>query len=134
MTTHRITADIDADAQSIANHLASAAVLTNKMTERVLALSDADLTAWLNSQGDPTPLFAAHGQLGEAINAAAQVATGTLNQWGLEPTIPTVDVRSVSQKLAAQNRAIVVDSSGWQVVPIPPQAAITPSPPEESEE
>lgn len=134
MTTHRITADIDALAQQVANHLASAAVLTNKMTERVLELSDEDLAAWLNSQGDPTPLFTAHGQLGEAINAAAHVATGTLNEWGLEPTIPTVDVRSVPQKLAAQNRAIVVDSSGWQVVPIPPPAAITPSPLEENEE
>lgn len=121
MTTHRITSDIDGLAQQVANHLASAAVLTNKMTERVLALSDADLAAWLNSQGDPTPLFTAHGQLGEAINAAAQVATDTLNQWGLEPTIPTVDVRSVPQKLAAQNRQIQVVDGIFSVTTLPPE-------------
>ena len=118
-TTHRINSDLDSAAQSIANHLASCAVLANSITQRVLALTDDEIVAWLNAQGDPTPLFTAHGQLGEAINAAATVAQTTLAQWGLTKDITTVDLRSVTEKLAAQHRAIELTESGWIVKPLP---------------
>lgn len=118
MTTHRINADLDSAAQNIANHLSSAAALANRITDTVLNLSDEALTAWLNSRTpqETQEIFHAHGLLGEAVNAAGQVASATLVQWGLRRAVPSVDVRSVSEKLAAQYRSIELTAEGWQVI------------------
>jgi hypothetical protein len=130
MTTHRITADIDAAAQSIAAHLAACAALANRMHQIPLAADDATLTAWLNQQApaDTQALFAAHGQLGEIINAASQIAAGVLSQWGITPNISAVDVRSVPEKLADQRRTLDLTESGFVVTTLSPEPEPEPQP------
>jgi hypothetical protein len=105
----RISINIDSDAQQLARHLASAAVLANRMASHALDADNATLTAWLYS-GDPAAqpaAFDAHYKLGVAINSAATVAGAILAQWGVTVDIPEVDVRSVPEKLADKLRAIV---------------------------
>lgn len=128
MTTHRINADLDTAAQNIANHLSSAAVLANRIAEIILNLSDEALAAWLNSSTpqETEAMFGAHAMLGQAVNAAGLVASATLVQWGLQRTVPSVDIRPVTEKLTAQWRSIELTESGWIVTrieqpPIPEQ-------------
>jgi hypothetical protein len=133
MTIHRINADHDALAQSIFNHLSSSAGLANSLTQTVLVLSDEQLAAWLNSKPlqEVQDLFAAHGALGEAINAAGEIAAATLAQWGIARPFPQVDVRSVAEKLANQYRAIELTENGWVVIEL---ERPEPEPEEEEEE
>jgi hypothetical protein len=108
---NRISINIDADAQALGRHLASAAVLANRMARHALDTDNATLTGWLNS-GDAAAqpaAFEAHAQLGQAINTAATVASAILAQWGVAAEIPTVDVRPVAEKLADQYRALTTD-------------------------
>lgn len=115
----QINASLAEDARIVAAHISAAAHSANQMVQRMLALDDEQLAAWLNSQGDPTPLFTAHGQLGEALNTASSVADDVLTESGLPSNITTVDVRSVADKLADQYRAIELTESGWQVNQLP---------------
>lgn len=136
MTRTSIT--IDSRAQQLALHLASCAALANAMTNDALSLDDTALAAWLNS-GDAAAqpaAFTAHGLLGEAINAAAAVASAMLAQWGVAVDIPAVDVRPVSEKLAGQFRALEFDQATglFSVARLPepePQPEPTPEPEQE---
>lgn len=121
MNNHRINSDLDATAQSIANHLASAAVLANAVVSRLLSLSDEDLAGWLNSQPPQKvmALFAAHEQLGTSLNAASATAAGVLAEWGANPPQVPVDVRPFSEKLAAQFRTVEFDGTTFSVVALP---------------
>lgn len=110
------------EASNCANHLSSASVIANRMVSMMLNMPDHVLTDWLNSQSaqDTLTLFTAHGQLGEAINAASSIAQSVLAESGVEITIPTVDVRSVTEKLAATGRVLsYVDGVFSVTTPLP---------------
>lgn len=120
----QIDAQLAETARSAANHLANAAVYANRMVFAMLALDDEALTAWLNSRPpeETQALFAAHGQLGEAINAAATVAQSVLEN---AVSIPAVDTRSVPEKLAAARRVLAFDGA-FTVTTLPPEPAEEP--------
>ena len=123
-----INASLADDARTIAAHISAASSLANRMVQRMLALDDEQLSAWLNAQGDPTPLFTAHGQLGEALNAASNVAAAVLSESGLPANLTAVDVRSVPEKLSDQRREILTTVDGFEVVTHPEPPAEEPQP------
>ena len=125
-----INARLAGDASSAANHIANAAVLANRMSESMLSLNDEQLTAWLNSQSrtDVEILLSAHGQLGQAINAAALVAQAVLNESGMSANIPPVDVRSIEDKLADQRRVLTYANGAFTVTTLPPEPEPEPIP------
>lgn len=125
-----INARLAGDASGAANHIANAAVLANRMSASMLALDDKQLTAWLNSQSrtDVEILLAAHGQLGQAINAAALVAQAVLNESGMSANIPPVDVRSIEDKLADQRRVLTYANGAFAVATLPPEPEPEPLP------
>lgn len=110
-TNQQINAGLVATGMQCANHLASAAVLVNRMVTDITALSNGELTAWLNSQesSEMLALFTAHGQLGSAINTAAIIAGTVLADSGITLVIPECDVRSVADKLAPSRILAFVD-------------------------
>ena len=119
-TTTKTNARIAELGSNIAAHLAACATAANAIVASVLALDDTELADWLNAQGDELEtLLGAHSQLGEAINGASGIAFGILEASGLTAPIATVDLRSVTEKLAAQHRAIELTDSGWIVKPLP---------------
>lgn len=134
-TTQKISAAIAQDAAAFANHIASAAVLANRMVSHAIAAPDADLTAWLRSQSpqEVGELFGAHEAAGKAVNAAADVAQAILAASGMAADIPRVDVRPVSEKLAGQRRRMIVDQEGMAVVtdPAPEPEPVIDEPPTE---
>jgi ABC-type transport system substrate-binding protein len=117
-----INASLAADAKSAAQHIASAASLANRMVASMMQLNDHQLTAWLNSRdpADTMAIFAAHGQLGEAINGAATVASSVLSASGINYKIEPVDVRSVADKLAGAGRVLDFADGVWSVTTPPP--------------
>ncbi len=125
-----INARLAGDASSAANHIANAAVLANRMSESMLSLNAEQLTAWLNSQSrtDVEILLSAHGQLGQAINAAALVAQAVLNESGMSANIPPVDVRSIEDKLADQRRVLTYANGAFTVTTLPPEPEPEPIP------
>lgn len=123
LTTHqRINAGLAEDARNIAAHLAAAAHKANGMVQTMLDLDDAALTNWLNSQApqETLGLFAAHGQLGEALNAALTVAHAVLESSGLTAPETSVDIRSVAEKLASKGRVLGFDNGVFSVTTPPP--------------
>ena len=119
-TTTKTNARIAELGSNIAAHLAAAATAANAIVASVLALDDTELADWLNAQGNELEtLLGAHSQLGAAINGASGIASGILEASGLTAPTATVDLRSVAEKLAAQNRAIELTDSGWIVKPLP---------------
>jgi hypothetical protein len=118
--------------QQTAGYITVIASLTNKMTSTVIELDNESLAAWLNEFGPSVGnLFTSHGLLGEAINKAADITAATIG--GIQ--IAKVDIRSVAEKLAAQNRQIVIDEAGvFSVIPLPtPEPEPEPEPPPEPE-
>jgi len=107
----KINAALADDAKSCANHLASAAVHANRMVEQILQLSDDDLTEWLNSRPpqETAALFAAHGALGDHVNAATQTAAAVLQASGIRTASVLIDTRGTAEKLASQNRTLSMD-------------------------
>lgn len=128
--TQQIDASLAATAMQCANHLASAAVHVNRMVDAMLALSNEDLTEWLNSKhaADTLALFAAHSELGGAINTAATIAADTLSESGMEAAIPACDIRPVPEKLASQSRIFAFVDGVFSVTDAP-----TPEPEPEEE-
>ena len=121
-TTQLTNARIAELGQNIASHLAAAARAANEQTATAMALSDADLSDWLNAQGaELDALFAAHAELGQAINTASEVAVSTLSASGINAPAGIVDIRPVSEKLAAQNRQIQVVDGIFSVTTLPPE-------------
>jgi hypothetical protein len=117
--TETVTARIAADAGALAAHLQNAVVLANRIVGHALDLPTPELNDWLNARPMEQRLaeFASHGATGEAINAAAassESATG-------RPTgsLGRVDIRSVQDKLAAQNRAMEIVNGSFVVTDMP---------------
>lgn len=78
----------------------------NSMTAYLLALSNAELENWLNSQ---TPenlvsLLAAHGRCGGRVNEILAETALQLQDSGQPSLYVEADVRPFDQKLAAQGR------------------------------
>jgi hypothetical protein len=93
------------------------------MVSAMLALDDERLTEWLNSRTpqETEEIFAAHKLLGDAINGAAQVASAVLAASGIAANIPTVDTRSVSEKLSAARRELAFEDGAFAVTTLPPE-------------
>ena len=117
--TESVTARIAADAGALAAHLRNAIHLANRITGHVLDLPTPELNDWLNAR----PLdqrfgeFTTHGETGEALNEAAassEFATGAP-----DGSLGRVDVRSVADKLAAQNRELEIIDGAFVVTDLP---------------
>lgn len=117
--TEAVTARIAADAEQLAAHIQNAVVLANRIASSTLGLPTPDLNDWLNAK----PLeqrfaeFAAHGALGEQLNAAA--ATSEASTGRPDGSLGRVDIRSVQDKLAVQGRTIEVIDGAFVVTDIP---------------
>jgi len=114
-----INAQLAQEARQCANHLASSAVIANRMVSAMLNMDDETLTIWLNSQPpeDTLALFSAHGQLGGAINTASTIARDVLANSSIAANIPEVDVSSVTEKLAQANRVLSFVDGVFSVAP-----------------
>jgi hypothetical protein len=121
LTTTTLTNATIADlGRTIASHLAAAANAANRQAAAVLALSNDDLAAWINEQGeDAETLFEAHATLGTHINAASNLAYDIMAASDIPVPLGVVDLRSVPEKLASQWREIVLTENGATVVDIP---------------
>lgn len=127
----RLNATLADDAVNIAAHLSAAAARANGMVTTMLSLDDAALTDWLNSQPpqETLALFGAHGQLGEALNGALQIAGAVLAASGIAAPSGLVDVRSVPEKLADQGRVFAFEDGVFSVTtPPPPEPEPEPEP------
>lgn len=118
---NRTSIQIDGDAQELALHLASVAVIATRMLHRVLSLSSPALAEFLNSgESAARPeAFEAHRLLAEHINASAAIVFAMLAQWGVSIDIPSVDGRAVVEKLAEQYRALGHDGTRFFVTDLP---------------
>lgn len=117
--TETVTARVAADAQQLSAYLQNAIVLANRIASSTLSLPTDQLNEWLNARPLEQRLaeFAAHGATGEALNAAAassEQATGRP-----EGSLGRVDVRSVQDKLADQNRSLAIDGGIFEVTDNP---------------
>ena len=105
-------------ARDAANYLANAIRLFDSRSPVLLVQNDEDLTKWLNSRqlADTLELFTVHEKTGDAANALAALIAPTAGV-----TLPSVDVRSVADKLAAAGRTLTVTEAGlFQVSTIQP--------------
>jgi hypothetical protein len=127
--TENINAALAEDAKNCALHLASAAVTANRMVSTIMRLDDAALSAWLNSRPPESTMaiFAAHGELGTALNHAITTAAAVLTGSGLPAPTESVDIRSVAEKLAAANRTLAFEDGIWSVETLPPPPAPEPT-------
>ncbi len=126
--TETVTARIAADAGALAAHLRNAIVLANRITGHALDLPTPELNEWLNARPIQQRLdeFASHGDLGEALNDAAdlaEMATGTA-----DGSLGRVDVRPVQDKLAAQARELHIIDGAFVVFEIAPEPEPQPEP------
>ncbi len=117
--TETVTARIAADAGALAAHLQNAVVLANRIVGHALDLPTHALNDWLNARPLEQRLaeFASHGATGESLNAAAassESATGRP-----DGALGRVDVRSVQEKLAAQNRSLEIIDGAFVVADLP---------------
>lgn len=99
---------------SLGCYLSVCASKANQMVQTLLALPDADLAAFLNALG-PTELnsvLTRHAETGASINAALAQVNATLSESGRGTVAGGVDVRPLSDKLAAQWRKLEMDQQG----------------------
>jgi hypothetical protein len=117
-----INATLADEARQCANHIASASVAANRMTTVLLRLGNTELSDWLNSQPpqDIQELMSAHGQLGEALNQSATIGGEVLSSSGITVGIPTVDTRSLIDKLADTRRIVEMVDGKFVVSTLPP--------------
>lgn len=94
--------------------------LLNSVTTEILALGNEDLAAFGNALGpaEMQALTTAHGQQGEAVNLLLAGVNGILAQSGIEPVTTSVDVRSLTEKLADQGREILMTDGVFSVAEI----------------
>jgi hypothetical protein len=114
----RINAALAADAGACEQYLRNAIAVANRMVETLLALGDAELTAWLNSESaaEIQARFAAHEQLGTFLNGAVAIAA----EWaGAKHQPPFVNISSVAQKLAGQRRVLAFADGLFSVTTLP---------------
>jgi hypothetical protein len=100
--------DLLARTQAAFSFLVTAASQMNQMSSDLLALDNAKLTDWLNSQtmADISKLFEAHAVSGAAVNQALATTSIQLSDSGVPSAYVPVDVRSFQDKLAAQGRKV----------------------------
>jgi len=121
-TLQQTNASILRDTENIAAHLAASAQAANRIVSTLLALSDEDLAAWLNEQGDALGvLLMRHADTGIAINDAGFYATATLLESGILRDRTLVDIRPLAAKLADQNRTAELTAQGWTVTTTAPE-------------
>lgn len=104
------SADLLGLSESALRFLSAAAGALNAMSNKLLALNDEDLQAWLNSQpiADISALFSAHASTGAAINSAAATTSQQVIESGVAGNYTEVDVRQFQEKLAAQGRQVTI--------------------------
>ena len=130
-TLQQTNAAIIAQTENVAAHLQAAANAANRIVSTLLALSDDDLAAWLNEQGDALGvLLMRHADTGKAINDAGFYAAATLLESGILRDRALVDTRPLTAKLADQNRVAELTAQGWTVTTTAPEPQ--PEPEEEA--
>lgn len=117
--TETVSARIAADAQQLAAYLQNAILIANRIANSTLNLPTPELNEWLNARPLEQRMqeFASHGDLGDALNDAvdlAEMATGRP-----EGSLGRVDIRSVPDKLAVQNRELAVIDGAFVVTDLP---------------
>lgn len=117
--TETVTARIAADAEQLAAHLQNAVVLANRIASSTLGLPTADLNEWLNARPLQQRLdeFAQHGDMGDALNDAADLAEMATGRPA--GSLGRVDVRTVQDKLATQNRRLDIIDGAFVVTDLP---------------
>ena len=136
-------AEISNLAEGIAGHLQCAIAKANSVTSVALVMSNDELTEWLNAKPweQRQQEFAGHGILGDALNAAAEIAERNLGM--TDGGLGRVNVQSVPEKLQLQWRELTVDTETGKLVvrdmappPTPepdPNAPVEPGPLSEPE-
>jgi hypothetical protein len=123
------TASLSKGVDKIAGHITVAIKTTNKLALDLLALNNEDLVDWLNSKPVEQRMeeFAAHGLLGEYLNATAE----KLEEF-ITTSLERVDTRSFREKLATYRRELSITQNGFSVVDMPlPVSVELPIDPEE---
>jgi hypothetical protein len=117
--TESITAAIAADAGALAAHLRNAIHLANNIVGHALDLPTPELNEWLNARPLEQRMaeFTSHGITGDALNTAAASSEDATD--AADASLGRVDVRSVAEKLAAQNRTIDIIDGAFVVADIP---------------
>ena len=105
------------------SHYTAAASHLNNMTSTIIGLSNDNLAALGNNLGpaEMESLTTAHKQQGEALNSLIQGINTILTESGISSSGVIVDVRPLSEKLAAQRREIVLTDGVFQVLDFPPE-------------
>lgn len=122
--TESVTARIAADAGALASHLRNAISLANRITSHALDLPTAELNEWLNAKPLEQRMaeFTSHGITGDALNVAAASSEDATD--AADGSLGRVDVRSVADKLLAQNRTLDIVDGAFVVADIlPPEPA-----------
>ena len=112
---------------STRSHYIAASGLLNAVTAEILALPNDDLAAFGNALGplEMQTLTTAHADQGNALNALLAGVNGILLQSGILPQESAVDTRPLADKLAEQNREIVLSDGIFSVIPLtepPPES------------
>lgn len=107
--------------QNTRSHYSACVGLLNAITAEILSLGNEDLAAFGNALGpiEMQSLTTAHAEQGSALNALLTGVNAILAQSGIEATSVSVDVRPLSEKLADQNREIVLADGVFSVVGLP---------------
>jgi hypothetical protein len=114
--------DLAADARRIAMHLSAAAAVANRQVQTLLALPPVVLAEWLNSRGkDAAGMFAAHAEVGTALNVAAAAVEHILG--AAAPPMVRVDVRPFAEKLASRGLRLVMSDTGAVILPLEPASS-----------
>lgn len=128
--SHAAAASILSRVQNLAGNYNAAASHLNAITNDLLALGDADLAAFANDMGpqglnDLTSLHLLHGT---SITQLSQEASDILDDSGVAWPAAVVDVRPLSEKLAAQGREMTFTDGGFAIAPLPqPEPELEPA-------
>lgn len=122
--TTRTNAELAEDIKTTGSLITAAALRMNEMAQRLLRLSDADLTEWLNAStpANVFKLFEDHFAVGTAVNQSVAAIAAQLEASDIPFTAFTVDTTSYAEKLARQNRQIEFVDGVFTVTTIVPPA------------
>lgn len=117
--TESVTARIAACAGALTSHLRNAIHLANSIVGHVLDLPTAELNEWLNARPMEQRLaeFGSHEETGGSLNFAASLSEDAAGLAYL--SLGRVDIRSVADKLAAQDRTLEIVDGAFLVTDIP---------------
>ncbi len=116
---------------NIQSHFAVAAIQLNQINKTILDLNNDELANFGNFLGatDMESLSELHLQQGSALNSLIGGLSSILDGAGLSSNNNFVDIRSLEEKLAAQNRKIVIVDGIFSVEDIPlPEPIVEPEP------